>query len=50
MFEVALASYVDKPKQSNTVFGGQAIDPKIENAAADEVDSIMQNIVNDFNV
>jgi len=49
MFETALASYVDKPKLSNSVFGGQQIDPTIQNAAAEEIDDIFQSVMNDFN-
>ena len=49
MFENALASYVDKPKLSNSVFGGQQIDPTIQNAAAEEIDDIFQSVMADFN-
>ena len=50
MFETALATYVDKPKQSNTIFGGQKIDPKIENAAAEEIDDLMGDLIKSFSV
>jgi len=50
MLSVALASYVDKPKQSNTVFNQGTVDPKIQNAAASEVDSILQQVADDFKI
>ena len=50
MFEVALANYTDLPKQSNTVFGGQKVDPRIENAAASEIDNIMDGVLKDFGI
>ena len=48
--EVALARYQDAAKPSNTVFNQTKVDPRVQNAAATEIDSILQGVINDFSI